>query len=140
MPVSSTFEEEIERGERSRCEVDPNSEEVRLWKATRAERRAAALKAHEEIMKGPASAYQIDQTLYVKAETRNIELTDEERALLQSRGDAVGKALAHPESLTTEETYQVCMTSQGLFRHGLRIISPGYDLVHPTYHPRYFTQ
>jgi hypothetical protein len=99
IPVSSTFEEEIERGERSRCEVDPNSEEVRRWKATRAERRATALKAHEEIMKGPAIAYQIDQTLFAKAETRNAELTDEERAPLQSRGDAVGKALAHPESL-----------------------------------------
>ncbi|OIW32861.1 hypothetical protein CONLIGDRAFT_640030 [Coniochaeta ligniaria NRRL 30616] len=97
IPVSSTFEEEIERGERSRCEVDSNSEEVRLWKATRAERRAAALKAHEGIIKGPAIAYQIDQTLYAKAETRNAELTDEERAPLQSRGDAVGKALAHPE-------------------------------------------
>lgn len=140
LPVSSTFEDEIERGEISRCEVDPNSEEVRLWKATRAERRAAALKAYEERMKGPAIAYEIDQTLYAKAETRNAELTDEERALLQSRGDAVGKALAYPELLTTEETYQVCMASQGLFRDSLRTTSPGLDLVYPTCHPRYRVQ
>lgn len=56
--VTSTFEEEVERGERSRCEMDPNSEEVKLWRATRAERHAAVLKAHDERMKGRLPEHQ----------------------------------------------------------------------------------
>jgi hypothetical protein len=108
---NDSYEARMGRGIVPSCEVDPNSEEYKLLKTQRAERRAAVRKAIDEKMNGPDMAYQIDQALYDKAETRNAELTDEERALLQSRGDAVGKALAHPELLTTEETYEVCMSS-----------------------------
>lgn len=67
------------------------------------------LKKYNEESRGPAIAHEIDEALYAKAETRNTELSDEERALLLRRGDVMGKALAHLESLTTEETYKVCL-------------------------------
>ncbi|KAF6840969.1 hypothetical protein CMUS01_03742 [Colletotrichum musicola] len=49
----------------------------------------------------------IPQSLYVKAELRQDELTEDERALLLSRGDVVGKALARPGELTAEEAHEV---------------------------------
>ncbi|KAF6806220.1 hypothetical protein CPLU01_15921 [Colletotrichum plurivorum] len=49
----------------------------------------------------------IPQSLYVKAELRQDELTEGERALLLSRGDVVGKALARPGELTAEEAHEV---------------------------------
>lgn len=55
--------------------------------------------------RSPEQAYEIPIAFYMKAETTNDQLTDEERALLLSRGDVVGKALAHPDSLTLEERY-----------------------------------
>ncbi len=50
----------------------------------------------------PHTASEISGELYVKAEKQQGELTHEERQILLSRGDVVGKALAHPESLTPE--------------------------------------
>ncbi len=61
--------------------------------------------------RGPEKAYEIPAELYQKAEKHNAHLTDAERALLLSRGDVVGKALAHPEQLTLEERYQALMWS-----------------------------
>lgn len=49
----------------------------------------------------------IPQSLYVKAELRQDDLTEDERALLLSRGDVVGKALARPGELTAEEAHDV---------------------------------
>ena len=51
----------------------------------------------------PQVAWEIPQELYVKAWKHQEQLTADERQLLLSRGDAVGKALARPESLTPEE-------------------------------------
>ena len=51
----------------------------------------------------PPAAYEIPQEVYTKAWKQQDQLTDEERQLLLSRGDLVGKALAHPELLTPEE-------------------------------------
>ncbi|OIW30113.1 hypothetical protein CONLIGDRAFT_632212 [Coniochaeta ligniaria NRRL 30616] len=57
---------------------------------------------------GPETAYQIEVArLYAKAAKQNPDLTDDERVLLLSRGDVFGKALAHPDSLTIQEMYQV---------------------------------
>jgi hypothetical protein len=61
--------------------------------------------------RGPDKAYEISKELYEKAEKTNDQLTEEERALLLSRGDVVGKALAHPDSLTVEERYRVLQWS-----------------------------
>ncbi|KAK1762165.1 WSC domain-containing protein [Phialemonium atrogriseum] len=58
-------------------------------------------------VRGPDKAYEIPKSLYEKAEKHNDQLTDDERALLLSRGDVVGKALANPKSLTEAELYQV---------------------------------
>ncbi|KAK8024578.1 hypothetical protein PG993_012644 [Apiospora rasikravindrae] len=56
---------------------------------------------------GPKQAFHITKALYEKAEKRNLDLTDDERAVLLSRGDTVGKALAQPQSLTLAERYEV---------------------------------
>ena len=44
-----------------------------------------------------------------KAQTQNDQLTDAERALLRSRGDLTGRALAEPDALTIEEAYRVIL-------------------------------
>ncbi len=61
--------------------------------------------------RGPDKAYEIPLELYSKAEKDNDQLTAAERALLLSRGDVVGKALAHPDELTLEERYQALQWS-----------------------------
>lgn len=74
--------------------MDPNSEEARWLRATEGERRAnleARIRKDQEESRRPAIAYEIDEALYAKAETRNAELSDEERALLLRRGDVMGK-------------------------------------------------
>lgn len=57
--------------------------------------------------RGPAIAYEIPKALYEKAQNQQDKLTGDERALLLSRGDLAGKALAQPASLTLEERYEV---------------------------------
>ncbi len=52
-------------------------------------------------------AYNIPQELYDKACEHQDLLTAEERQLLRSRGDTVGKALADPTSLTDVERYDL---------------------------------
>ncbi|KAK2763588.1 glucan -beta-glucosidase [Colletotrichum kahawae] len=56
-----------------------------------------------------AHADSIPRALYINAQNKQHQLTDEERQLLLSRGDVVGKALARPESLTTDEMHQVLL-------------------------------
>lgn len=80
----------------------------------RVEARLARIKEFEERHRAAAErnkvsaiVYEIDKALYKKAAEHNADLTDDERAMLLSRDDVVGKALAHPESLTTEELHQV---------------------------------
>ncbi|KAF4807592.1 hypothetical protein CGCSCA5_v013252 [Colletotrichum siamense] len=51
----------------------------------------------------------IPRALYIKAQNQQNQLTDEERQLLLSRGDVVGRALAHPDSLTTDEMHQALL-------------------------------
>ena len=51
----------------------------------------------------PVIAFEISGELYAKAEKQQDELTHDERQILLSRGDLIGKALAQPESLTPEE-------------------------------------
>ncbi|KAK4138367.1 hypothetical protein BT67DRAFT_7525 [Trichocladium antarcticum] len=51
----------------------------------------------------------IPEALYDKAQNHQDQLTHEERRLLLGRGDAIGKALAHPDSLTAEETHRVLL-------------------------------
>lgn len=63
--------------------------------------------ARHQKFRGPTIAYEIPETLYKKAVQQQDQLTEDERVLLSSRGDVVGKALAYPESLTSEERYKV---------------------------------
>lgn len=51
----------------------------------------------------------IPQALYGKAQDQQDHLTAEERQLLLSRGDVVGKALAYPDSLTADEMHQALL-------------------------------
>ncbi|GKT41260.1 uncharacterized protein ColSpa_01441 [Colletotrichum spaethianum] len=51
----------------------------------------------------------IPRALYIKAQNQQDQLTDEERQLLLGRGDVVGKALARPDSLTTDEMHQALL-------------------------------
>lgn len=58
-------------------------------------------------IRGPRYCLHNPQGGYKKAEKQQDQLTDNERALLLSRSDVVGKALAHPELLTLEECHKV---------------------------------
>lgn len=51
----------------------------------------------------------VPEALFAKAESHQDQLTQEERQLLLSRGGLAGKALAYPESLTTEELHKVLL-------------------------------
>ncbi|KAK2028644.1 hypothetical protein LX32DRAFT_719920 [Colletotrichum zoysiae] len=51
----------------------------------------------------------IPRALSIKAQTQQDQLTDEERQLLHSRGDVVGKALARPDALTTDELHRALL-------------------------------
>lgn len=94
-------------------DLDPNTEEgARKIRKGEAALAASISRSTEEQRKqcevrGPDKAYEIPKSLYEKAEKQNDQLTDDERALLLSRGDVVGKALANPKSLTEAELYQV---------------------------------
>ena len=57
----------------------------------------------------PAVAFEIPESLYEKAQTQNDQLTEAERALFRSRGDLIGRALADPDALTTDEAYRAMM-------------------------------
>jgi len=57
--------------------------------------------------RGPAIMYEIPEELNEKAKNNNADLTDGERALLLSRGDVIGKALANPTLLTIEEAFGI---------------------------------
>ncbi|KAK8102133.1 hypothetical protein PG984_015279 [Apiospora sp. TS-2023a] len=57
--------------------------------------------------RGPREGLDISQAVYAKAETQNEELSDDERALFSARGDQVGRALAHPDSLNLAERYEL---------------------------------
>jgi hypothetical protein len=57
-------------------------------------------------LKYPAD-HSIPKALYIKAQNHQDQLTQEERQILLSRGDLVGKALGHPESLTIGEMHEV---------------------------------
>jgi hypothetical protein len=48
----------------------------------------------------------IPASLYDKARDHQDQLTEEERQQLLSRGDVLGKALAYPDSLTTDEIHE----------------------------------
>lgn len=50
----------------------------------------------------------IPESLYDKARDHQDQLTEEERQLLLSRGDVLGKVLAYPDSLTADEIYEAC--------------------------------
>ena len=60
-------------------------------------------KLEEARQQAPPQAFEIPQALYEKARDHQDQLTDDERNLLLSRGDVVGRALARPESLTEAE-------------------------------------
>ena len=92
-------------------DVDPETAEGAA-KIRRSEAALAASFQREAEMRrrqfrGPTVAYDIPASLYKKAQTQQDQLTDDERALLLSRGDVVGRALAQPASLTPAERYEV---------------------------------
>ena len=96
-------------------DLDPTTEEGRR----RMDRREAIhmraverqiQKRHAEARsKIPAVVFEIPESLYLKAATMHDKLTDAERALLRSRGDLVGRALADPDTLTEEEAYRAML-------------------------------
>ncbi|KAI9162794.1 hypothetical protein HJFPF1_04386 [Paramyrothecium foliicola] len=53
--------------------------------------------------------YDIPKALYQKAQDHQDQLSHDERQLLLNRGDVIGKALAQPDALTEDETYQVLL-------------------------------
>ncbi|KAH6855002.1 hypothetical protein B0I37DRAFT_441917 [Chaetomium sp. MPI-CAGE-AT-0009] len=53
--------------------------------------------------------YDIPEALYDKARTHQDQLTEEERRLLLSRNDVIGKALAYPDSLTSDERDEILL-------------------------------
>ncbi|KAL0930070.1 uncharacterized protein CTRU02_214890 [Colletotrichum truncatum] len=91
-------------------EVDVDSDE----EGTEAMRRAEAA-MHATIERSIPQRNQhptheaIPESLYIKAEKHQDQLTLEERQRLLSRGDVVGKALAYPDSLTIDEIHEVLL-------------------------------
>ncbi|ETS83000.1 hypothetical protein PFICI_04876 [Pestalotiopsis fici W106-1] len=88
--------------------------EAELVEAIRRKRPTEAQHAARIRALGPEKAFEISQELYNKAVEHNDDLTEDEtdplhaqRALLMSRGDVAGKALAHPETLTQAERYDL---------------------------------
>ncbi|KAF7534609.1 hypothetical protein G7054_g6080 [Neopestalotiopsis clavispora] len=81
--------------------------EAEFVEAVRRKRPTEAQFAAKVRALGPEKAFEISQALYNKAVERNDDLTDDERALLMSRGDVAGKALAHPKTLTQTERYHL---------------------------------
>ena len=71
------------------------------------EQQEAALQARLRQIPNANIAQSIPNELYQKAHKHQADLTDGERALLMSRGDLVGRALADPHSLSLEERYKV---------------------------------
>jgi len=61
----------------------------------------------DEASKGVPNVPIIPPALYVKANVHQDQLTPEERSLLLSRGDLVGQALAHPDSLTPDQVHEL---------------------------------
>ncbi|KAK3311649.1 uncharacterized protein B0T15DRAFT_389398 [Chaetomium strumarium] len=59
-----------------------------------------------EIMRLQAAYGNLPTSLYDKTRDHQDQLTEAERQLLLSRGDVLGKALAYPDSLTTEEIHE----------------------------------
>ncbi|KAK4251740.1 hypothetical protein C7999DRAFT_27818 [Corynascus novoguineensis] len=60
-----------------------------------------------EIMRQAAYG-NIPASLYDKARDHQDQLSEAERQRFLSRGDAIGKALAYPDSLTTDEIHEAC--------------------------------
>ncbi|KIN05327.1 hypothetical protein OIDMADRAFT_51138 [Oidiodendron maius Zn] len=91
--------------------VDPETSEgaakIRRSEAALATNFQREAEMRRRQFRGPTVAYDIPASLYKKAQTQQDQLTDDERALLLSRGDVVGKALAQPASLTPAERYEV---------------------------------
>jgi len=112
-PVADTAPAASEEGPDSDVDVSA-TDGTRAAKRTRdtlyesMERQAAE---QERRFRGPDKAYGISKELYDKAEKANDTLTEEERTLLLSQGDVVGKALARPDSLSLEERYAVLQWS-----------------------------
>ena len=71
------------------------------------EQQEAAIQARLRQIPNVNVAQSIPNELYKKAYKHQADLTDSERALLMSRGDLVGRALAGPHSLSLEERYKV---------------------------------
>ncbi|CZR62574.1 uncharacterized protein PAC_12471 [Phialocephala subalpina] len=67
----------------------------------------AQIEARRQQRFGPPITVKIPQGLYTKAQDHQDELTQEERELLLSRGDVIGKALAQPSSLSDAERNDV---------------------------------
>lgn len=68
----------------------------------------------------------IPASLYDKARDHQDRLTDAERQRLLSRGDVLGKALAHPDSLTTEDIHEACgWPSPGVVRANIQRATGG---------------
>ncbi|KAJ3938143.1 uncharacterized protein N0V96_011829 [Colletotrichum fioriniae] len=56
-----------------------------------------------------AQGEEIPRALYIKAQNQQYHLTDDERQLLLRLGDVVGKTLARPDSLSTDEMHQALL-------------------------------
>ncbi|KAK4149026.1 hypothetical protein C8A00DRAFT_38391 [Chaetomidium leptoderma] len=69
--------------------------------------RRAEAAFHASLRQQPPTSGAIPQALYEKARDSQDQLTQQERHLLLSRGDLVGKALASPDSLKTNEIHEL---------------------------------
>lgn len=70
--------------------------------------------------------YGIPEALYEKAVNHQDQLTEAERQLLLTRSGAVGKALAQPEALTEEETYEIlCWPAPDVVRANIQAARNG---------------
>jgi hypothetical protein len=86
--------------------MDENEEGELDHEALRADVRAQ-IEARHRARFGPPITFNIAQELHTKAQDHQDQLTQEERQLLLSRGDVIGKALAEPSSLTDVERNNV---------------------------------
>ena len=91
------------------------------------ERRLRHRREENERAREAAYAYYgIPKALYEKACDHQDQLTEAERQLLLTRGGAVGKALAQPEALTEEETYEIlCWPAPDVVRANIQAARNG---------------
>lgn len=96
------------------------------------ERREQKRQQHREELRRQYAHLGIPDALYVKAKEHQDQLTEEERNLLISRSDLIGKALGRPDSLTPDEIHQLLFWPSPDVVHANIRLATGGTLSTPT--------